>query len=85
MEYTVEGLMSRGAFACPCGKTHSAHLKKSVVRDGAIDALPDEIKALGGTKPFIVADKNTLDAAGEKVFAALEKAGIPHTLFTFKE
>lgn len=85
MDYTVDYLMSRGAFDCPCGKKHSAHLKKAIVCDNAIDALPDEIRALGGTKPFIVADKNTLAAAGDKVFAALEKAGMEYTLFTFRE
>jgi len=85
MEYTVEGLMSRGSFDCPCGKVHSAHLKKAIVCDNAISFLPDEIKNLGGSKAFIVADKNTLAAAGEQVFSALGEAGIGYTLFTYKE
>lgn len=85
MEYSVEGLMARGSFMCPCGKMHSAHLKKAIICDNAIAQLPAEIRALGGNKPFIVADKNTLAAAGDRVFAALGKDKIAYTLFTYKE
>lgn len=83
MKFTVDGILSRGEFACSCGKTHSAHLKKAIIRDGAITALPGKIKKLGGTKAYIVADKNTLGAAGDRVFAALKTGKIPYTLFSF--
>ena len=38
-DYSVASLIARGAFACPCGKTHAAHLKNALVGSGAIGRL----------------------------------------------
>ena len=38
-DYSVDTLISRGAFNCPCGKRHAARLKRAVVKSGAIGAL----------------------------------------------
>lgn len=85
MEYTVEGLLEKGSFDCACGKTHKAHLKRAIVCSGAINALPGQIKMLGGTKAFIVADENTFAAAGERVTAVLDAEKIAYTLFSFSK
>lgn len=83
MKFTVDSLLARGEFNCPCGKTHSAHLKEAIIGDNVVSVLPDKIKKYGGHKAFIVADENTLAAAGDKVFSALDSAEMPYSLFTF--
>jgi alcohol dehydrogenase len=49
---------------------------------GSIEALPAQVKAAGGSKPFVCTDKG-LTAAGvtAAVTAHLDAAGMPHTLF----
>ena len=37
--FSVQELIARGAFSCPCGKVHTAHLKKAVVGSGVIGAF----------------------------------------------
>lgn len=52
---------------CDCGKLHDSLIDKFVAKKGAIKMLPDLIREYNCTKAFILADKNTYKAAGEKV------------------
>ena len=51
-----------------------------IVGKGVVAALPELVKAANIKKPFILADKNTYQAAGEKVCRLLAEAGIGYTL-----
>ena len=82
---SVRELIARGRFACPCGKEHGAHLKEAIVTSGAIKELPRVVKGYGGTRAYLLCDRNTFAAAGEQTLAALDGAGIGHTAFTFPE
>jgi len=81
--YTSSALLKMGSFKCSCGKTHTASLKSSLVEKGAISRLPEFVKALGGSRAYILADENTFAAAGEKVTSSLEAAGISYRICTY--
>ncbi len=69
---------------CKCGKVHRSSVKEVFGGSGAISRLPVAIAKLGGTKAFILADENTFAAAGDKVTAALDGAGIPYAEYVLK-
>ncbi len=66
-------------FECECGKTHKTPLKYADISADAIQKLPDVIKALGGTNAYLIADDNTMKAAGDAALSLLRKDGIKAT------
>lgn len=69
---------------CACGKEH-IFTSKVFVEKGAINKLPSIIKEMNFRSAFIIADKNTFSAAGEKVINVLEAAGIKTEKYVFKK
>ncbi|MBR5225817.1 MAG: iron-containing alcohol dehydrogenase, partial [Clostridia bacterium] len=69
---------------CACGKKHVTSVKEVIIGDGVIAQLPEVLARYGVKKPFLLADPNTWKAAGEKVFAALEGAGIASSRYVFE-
>ena len=82
-EMSLNDWIDLGAFSCTCGKVHTPGSSHVVVESGAIKKLPDLLKEAGIHKPFLLSGKNTFAAAGEKVCAALEEAGIPYSKFVY--
>lgn len=82
-DMTIEELIRDGGIPCACGKVHRCGLKFFRAGPGAVNALPEALRARGRKRPMLVMDENTLRAAGERVRAALDAAGIPHTDFVF--
>ena len=82
-EMSLNDWMEMGEFSCSCGKVHTPGSGHVVVESGAIRKLPDLLKEAGITKPFLLSGKNTFAAAGDKVCAALEEAGIPYGKFIY--
>ena len=81
---SIAQLLRPEGFDCACGKHHSAApLKEVVIRQGAIDDLPAALGRLGIRRPWLVADRNTFAAAGERVRAALDAAGMQYGLYVF--
>ncbi len=75
---TIQELIEK-PYDCSCGMTHDVALEKVVIERGAIEKVPAVVRELGGTKPFVLCDKNTYAVAGEKVMALLQAAGMaPH-------
>lgn len=70
-------------FVCDCGKVHNALIDNVIVKDNAIDELAQVLRQYGCKNPFIVADKFTFIAGGEKVLKNLNDNGIPYQLFVF--
>ncbi|NLK75903.1 MAG: sn-glycerol-1-phosphate dehydrogenase [Clostridiales bacterium] len=70
---------------CRCGKSHKIALKEAIIKDGAIDLLPDLIKKYNYHKGLIVADTNTYKVAGEMVTDLLSKSSIPYKVHIFKD
>lgn len=69
--------------ACACGKIHTCALEKLIVGKGALASLPEEIVRMGCQKVFVLADVHTYAAAGERVIALLEHAGIAYATYVY--
>lgn len=69
---------------CPCGKEH-IFTSKVIIEKGAINNIPSIMEEMGLKSAFIIADKNTYSAAGEKVIETLEKSGIKTDKYIFTQ
>ena len=67
---------------CPCGKQHTAAVADVAVGSGAVKRLPEFVKRYG-SKPFVIADVNTWQAAGQAVDRVL--ADIPYSSYIFPQ
>ena len=65
-----------GSEVCSCGKVHSSSLERLEVGSGAINTVCDVVRNYGAKRAFLLADKNTYAAAGEKVERLLTEGGI---------
>lgn len=70
---------------CACGKKHVADIDKILCGAGVVRELPAILREYGAKKPYILCDRNTYAAAGERVCSLLDEAGIPYSLYTFKD
>ena len=70
---------------CACGKAHVADIDKILCGAGVVNELPAILGEYGTKKPYVLCDRNTYAAAGERVCALLEKAGISYTLYTYRD
>ncbi|MBN1776921.1 MAG: sn-glycerol-1-phosphate dehydrogenase [Clostridiales bacterium] len=84
-DMTLGELIAPEGHACACGRTHRAKLKYLMIGSGAIRFLPEALKAVGCTRPFLFCDGNTYKAAGLEAEAALNGAGIKYTPFQFPQ
>lgn len=73
------------SFSCSCGRIHRAPLKKAVTGEGAIEYVISAVNDYKAKKVFVIADKNTYKAAGEKVCALLRKNNVEYFLYVFSE
>ena len=80
---TLNQLIVPGGHACACGRVHKMDMDFLRIEPGAVKYIPEALRAVGGTKPFIVCDVHTRAAAWDKVRPILEEAGIPYTLYCF--
>lgn len=69
-----------GGYDCACGRNHHVGIKYLCVRPGAIETVPEALQVLGASYPYVVCDHNTYEAAGKKVIALLESAGVKYRL-----
>ena len=68
-------------YDCACGKHHAVNLPWIRIGRGALNALPEALKAVGAHHPFVVCDDNTYRAAGARVEEVLKGAGVPFQLY----
>lgn len=80
---SLDTLIQKGGHACTCGRAHEMKMDFLRIGPGAVQAIPDGLRAIGGTKPFIVCDQHTKAAAWDAVRPVLEAASIPYTLYCF--
>ena len=79
----LKTLIAPEGHACACGRTHSMVMDYVSICPGAVKEIPAGLKAIGGTKPFIVCDENTKAAAWPFVEPVLAAAGIQYSLYCF--
>ena len=80
---SLETLIAKEGHDCACGRHHSMVMDFLRIEPGAVKYIPEGLKAIGGTKPFIVCDKNTKEAAWSFVEPVLKEAGIEYTIYCF--
>jgi len=80
MQYSLQQLMAQDGFACSCGRRHYGLLRDCVIGDNALEALPGILEKYHIRCPFVLCDRETYAAAGEKLCAALEREGIGYVL-----
>ena len=73
-----------GSVHCVCGKEHDISIDDVVVGKGVIQRLPEFITRYQAKKPFILADRNTYQAAGETVESILRCNGIHFSTYVFQ-
>ena len=83
LNVSLEELIAAGGFGCGCGRHHSCGLKYLKIGPGAVQYIPEALRAADGTKAFIVCDKNTEAAAWDKVEPVLKAANFPYVKFVF--
>lgn len=77
----IEALIGK---ECSCGKFHTSLIKGIFSGKGVISQISNLLKKeYNAKKVFIIADKNTYKAAGEKVCDLLEGAGISVSKYIF--
>lgn len=69
---------------CSCKKEH-IFTPKVITEKGAINKLPSILEKMNIKSIFLIADKNTYSAAGEKVFCISEHSGIKVSKYIFSE
>lgn len=70
---------------CGCGRVHSTDLKSIDIGRGALDRLPDTLRALGFGRAYLVADVNTWDAAGRAAADRLTASGFSFEAFVLPD
>ena len=51
---------------CSCGRTHEVGIRKIRVAGGCLEDLPETVEDLGGGPAYLLADRRTFEAAGER-------------------
>lgn len=82
-DMSLQELIDPKGHPCSCGRVHKVDLKLLKIEDGAIDALPEALVAVGVKKPFVIMDKNTEKAAWHLVESALKAAGAPFVSYVY--
>ena len=68
---------------CSCGKIHTVSIEDVRIGRNAISCLGEYVKKYGAKKPFLLADKNTFAAAGERVCGILDELQISYSSYVF--
>ena len=84
-EMTLEELLLPEGYPCSCGQRHQAGLRRVRIGPGAVNALPDILRELGISRPFLLSDRNTRKAAWDYVGPVLEAACIPYFEYVFNQ
>ena len=82
----LEQLLSDGGFRCSaCGRFHPVTVKKALISDGALSLFPGELASLGVSKPYVLSDPNTFEAAGRRILGILDAAGIEYKSYVLSK
>lgn len=69
---------------CSCGREHYVSVKV-YSGAGALRQLPEAMETLSAKRAFILSDKNTQKAAGDRVYELLSEAGFTYTGYVFND
>lgn len=84
-EMTLQELVCHEGHECACGRHHACAMKYLKIGPGILNEVPEMLRAAGSSKPFILYDRNTYEAAGRRVLAILDEAGVPYSAWEIPE
>jgi glycerol-1-phosphate dehydrogenase [NAD(P)+] len=84
-EMSLEELIDPAGHECSCGRHHLARLSRVSIGPGAMDDLPGTLRELGISRPFIVSDRNTRQAAWSLLGPVLADVRIPYGEYVYQE
>ena len=70
---------------CECKREHRADIDEIIIGKGVVRQVGEVVKSYNCSKPFVLADVNTFEAAGKEVCAVLEEKGIPYVKYVFAD
>lgn len=74
-----------GCPQCSCGREHNIAIDDVVAGKGVLQRLPEFVAKYRAQKPFILADRNTYNAAGAAVEDILQSSGITFSTYIFQK
>ena len=81
----INELFREEGFSCKCGKHHYSDVNEVSVGHGVLKQLPDMVRKYGGRKPFLIADRNTYHAAGDKAESLLIENGMDFASYIYPQ
>lgn len=82
-KFDIDAILGENALCCRCGMHHSSNVKEIIIQRNAVAQVPAIIRKHGGSRAFLIADKNTFNAAGETVCSHMEMENLPFSQFVF--
>lgn len=79
-EKSIQELIDPKGFDCECGRHHGVSIRYIRTGRGILGNVVEMVRALDCRKPFVLCDRNTYRAAGERVCGYLKDAGMEYTL-----
>ena len=83
-KFDINAILGGSSLSCHCGRRHTVRVKEVLIDKGAIAQVPSLVKKHGGSRPFLIADRNTFEAAGEAVCSFLLKEKLPYSQYVFE-
>ncbi len=77
-------IMKNYAGMCQCGRDHSINIEDILIGSDILSSIPGLIRK-HGSKVFLISDRNTFKAAGEKCASILAAEGIEYISFIYNE
>ena len=70
---------------CHCGRTHNCQVKTVEIGRNVLEKLPALLRQERKRKAYIVADRNTYRAAGERLVQIFDKEGVEYSVCILRE
>ncbi|MHC1692599.1 MAG: sn-glycerol-1-phosphate dehydrogenase [Sphaerochaetaceae bacterium] len=84
-EFSIQDLLVEGGFDCPCHTHHAVGVKQVLIEKGAIAKVPGILRDLGVSRPFLIEDTHTHQAAGKQVEDTLRQSGYGYSSYMFSQ
>lgn len=82
--FNINAVLGANNIFCHCGRRHTVSVKEVLIERGAVSQVPGLVRKHGGSRPYLIADRNTFKAAGEAVCGYMQKENLPYSQFVFE-
>lgn len=82
---TLSQIVKLNKHDCPCGKAHTSCVDDVIIGSGVITELPEVVSRYNASRPFVLTDSNTYEAAGKRALELLSNNGISYVSYTMQK